>query len=229
MSIVNMLKGILRWAIINAMSDDDKDFPIHQVAYMGKKGDAVAWYPFGYHANPGKETLSLMLAVGANSENRVVMPGSPKERIDPLMPTPLKEGEIIMFHPATKSYVHFLEDGSVEIDSQKDVNIRVAGNAKIDAQGNVDVDAAGTLDLDSVGAMKITAPTILMTGIVSIVGDFDTDSDVSLGVGGEVGLGIVHGSGFDVAAVTSTTGGSVPESDSVDSGSQKVTVVGPIS
>ncbi len=169
MSIVNMLKGIVRWAIINSMSDDDKDFPIHQVEYMGKRGDAVSWYPYGYHANPGKETLALMLAVGANSENRVVMPGSPKERIDESMPTPLKEGEVIMFHPTTKTYVHFLEDGTIDIDSQKDVNIRVAGNALLDVDGNLSADVEGDITLDAAGDANIIAG-----------GDVDIDATASI-------------------------------------------------
>ncbi len=224
MNPVNMIKSLIRWAVVNSLSSDDQDFPIHQIGYMGKTADAAAWYPYGYHANPGSETLALFFAVGANPENRVMMPGSPKERIDALMPTPLAEGEVVMYHPTTKSYVHFKANGDIEVDSQKDVNIRVVGNSKIDVQGNVDIDAGGTLDLDSVGAMKITAPTLLMTTDLTIIGNIIHTGDGDLALTGELGLGVAFASGLKVAAITSDTA----DADRVSQGSPKVRVIGPM-
>lgn len=201
-AIVNMLKSIVRWAVLNSISSDDKDFPLHKTTYMGKAGDAAAWYPYGYHANPGKDTLALMFAMNADCENRVVMPGSPKERIDPLMPTPLAEGEVVMYHPTSKSYVHFKEDGTIDIDSQLDVNVRtvgdlnaiVAGDMTADVEGNVDADIEGTTTVNSAGAIDIdTAAAIAIDAvgdidITSSGGDvnIDANTDVSLTVGGNL-------------------------------------------
>lgn len=142
---LNLIKSLIRWAVISGFSDDNTPFPVHKMEYMGRVADAVAWYPFGYHANPGANTLSLILAVNGDFENRVSLPGSPKERLDPLMPTPLAEGEVIMYHPATKSYIHFKADGDIEINSQKDVNVRVVGNALLDVEGNLTVDVEGAI------------------------------------------------------------------------------------
>lgn len=182
-SPVNMIKHIIKWAVITAITSDDKDFPIHQIDYLDKIANAFAWYPFGFHANPGNTTLAVVLSVGGNSENRVVFPGSPKERLDVNgnMPTPLKEGEVVMYHPATKSYLHFLQDGTIDIDSQKDVNIRVAGNMLADVEGNLTADVEGILDvdvkgittIDGIADVKITAPNLIIAGNVDITGKLE--------------------------------------------------------
>ncbi len=171
--VVNMIKSLMRWAVVNSFSLDNKDFPIHQIEYMGKKADASAWYPYGYHANPGSETLSLLLAIGGNPENRIVMPGSPKERIDPLMPTPLAENEVILFHPPTKSYIHLKADGTIDIDSQKDVNIRVVGDMLADVEGDLTADVEGDITADAAGDANIIAG-----------GDVDIDATANIELDG---------------------------------------------
>jgi hypothetical protein len=160
MGVVNMLKALVRWSSISTFSKDNQSFPLHQVTYMGKSADAVAWYPFGYHANPGKDALCLMFAVDADPENRVMFPGSPQDRIDPLLPTPLKEGEVLIFHPETKSFIHFLKDGTIDIDSKKDVNIRVIGNMLADVTGKATIDATGTIELNGNTLVDIIASAI---------------------------------------------------------------------
>jgi len=167
MGVVHMIKSLMRWAIINSSSDDDKALPIHQIAYMGKVSDAVAWYPYGYHANPSKDTLAIMISMGSNPENQVVLPGSPKERLGVKLPTPLGKDEILIFNPATQSYVHFLKDGTIDIDSKKDINIRVAGNVLADVEGNMTADVEGNINLDAAGTAVINAAS---TAILSAVG-----------------------------------------------------------
>ncbi len=148
MSVTGMLKGLVRLAVVSSFSSDDKVFPIHKIEYMGKVADAVAWYPFGFHANPGPDALSIFFAIGGNSESRIFFPGSPEDRIDDLLPTPLAENEVLLYHPPTKSYIHFKEDGTIDINSQKDVNITGADNVTVTAD-NVTITAATLLKLIS--------------------------------------------------------------------------------
>lgn len=157
MSVIGMIKNLIRWAAITAPSADNKKFPLHQITYMGKNADCLAWYPFGYHANPGAATLALMLEANADPENRVMFPGSPKERIDDLLPTPLAEDEILLFHPPTKSYIHFKADGTIDIDSQKDVNIRAVGNMVVDVEGTLIVNVEGAVIKDYESTVAETA------------------------------------------------------------------------
>lgn len=142
MSVVNMIKGLIRLTRIMGESSDDKKFPIHQVEYMGKLADAYAWYPFGYHANPGNDVLAIMLAVSSNSENRVIMPGSPEERLDDLLPTPLAEGEVLFFNPLTKSHIHLKANGDINVNSVGKTTITGAGTVEIDGDTLVDLVAA---------------------------------------------------------------------------------------
>ena len=157
MNVVGMLKNLIRWAVITAPSADDKDFPTHQITYMGKVADCLAWFPYGFHANPGAETLALMVAANADNENRVMFPGSPKERLDELLPTPLAEGELLVFNPLTKSHIHFKADGSIDIDSKTDLNIKVAGNMLADVEGNLTAEVEGNLVTDVEGTITETA------------------------------------------------------------------------
>ena len=62
-------------------------------------------------------------------------------------------------------------DGSVEIDSQKDVNIRVVGDALIDVEGNLTADAAGDaniivggdVDIDATANIEMDAVDVTVT------------------------------------------------------------------
>ncbi len=221
-SVVNQIKSLIRLAVITAFSSDDKKFPIHQVEYMGKKADACAWYPYGYHANPGPEVLNLLFSVIGNAENRVMLPSSPKER-----PKPLVEGEVIFYNPTTQSFIHLKADGSIDINSKTDLNVTVAGNLVAAVEGNLDVNVAGSAEIDSIGDLDITAPNTNITGAVNIVGDVDiigdlvTLGDADIGKQGFVGLGAAHGIGANVVRKGDSGSNPLPE------GSTKVTAVGP--
>jgi phage gp45-like len=142
MNITNLIKGLLRWAIVTAISTDDQDFPKHQVSYLGKESDAIAWHPYGIHSNPGAEVLGLIVSLSGNSENKVILPGSPKERLHDSLPTPLGDGEILIYNPKTHSYVHFLASGSIAIVSKDDLNITVTGDANINSTGTTIITAS---------------------------------------------------------------------------------------
>lgn len=163
---MNAVKGLIRLARISAASADDRDFPDHQIGFLGKEGNAIAWYPFGFHANPDKGALAMLFAIGGNPEARHVLPGSPKERIKPLA-----AGEVVYYHPATGSKVHMRADGSIDIDAQLDLNVTVAGDAVINVTGDADIDIGGSMAIDSVGDVEVTAPNFNVTGDVEIDGD----------------------------------------------------------
>ena len=190
--IVNMLKSIVRWAVLASWSSDLQDFPTHKITYMGKVADATAWYPYGYHANPGIDTLGLMFAVNADSENRVVLPGSPKDRNGTLLPTPLSPGEVLLYNPTTQAFVHLKANGDIDIEnSVGDINIKsISGDIKAETTTgdiianavNATLTALGITQINSTGAIDITAlaavtldsvgkTTITGTGTVEIDGN----------------------------------------------------------
>jgi hypothetical protein len=181
MNFLNALKGIVRWAVINSISLDNKDFPVHKVAYMGKAADALAWYPYGFHANPGAEALCVMLSMNADPENKVILPGSPKERGGSLLPTPLLPGEVLVYNPTTQSYIHMKLDGGIDIEATiSDINIKSSlGNVNVDAINSVltttgitRIVSTGLIDIDSGGSISIDSPSLIAVkgGVIKIDG-----------------------------------------------------------
>ena len=125
MGIVNTIRSLIRLARITSVGIDDKDFPNQQVGYLGKVGDAVMWFPYGFTANVPIDELALIFSVGANSESRIAFPSSPKLRIKPI-----KAGEIVIFHPLTGAKIHFKTNGNIDIETAGGVNV-IAVNVNV--------------------------------------------------------------------------------------------------
>jgi hypothetical protein len=121
--------------------------------------------------------------MSADPENRVMFPGSPKERGGTLLPTPLYPGEVLIYNPITQSFIHMKLDGGIDIEATtSDINIKSSlGNVNVDAinavlnatgivrvvaVGAVDIDAGAAVTIDSVGPTTITG-----TGTVTIDGN----------------------------------------------------------
>lgn len=125
---MNAIRNLWRWARVTIVGSDDKEFPFQQVSYLGKAGNAVMWFPYGFHANIPVDTLGLIVGVGGNSEARVMLPGSPKERIKPLA-----AGEIVVYHPSTGTKIHFKADGNININTIKTLNVIAATKVILNA------------------------------------------------------------------------------------------------
>lgn len=131
-----MLSKIEKWVQILLPSKEDKDFPVHQVTYNGKTGNAIAWYMYGWFANPPSGTLARMARINSHGEQRVISPDAPKNR-------PAAEAtECGMFHPETGTKIHLKANGDIEVSSTSDVTITVVGNVNITAV-DVNIIASG--------------------------------------------------------------------------------------
>ncbi len=119
------LKSLLRWARISRTGDDARTRPVQQVTYLGKVGDALMWFPYGYHAVPPEDELVLLLSLQGNPEARVGLPGSPTAR-----PT-IASDEVVVFHPPTGSKIHFRSNGDIDIVGTNDVNVTAAGDVNV--------------------------------------------------------------------------------------------------
>ena len=141
----NLIRRLMRWARVTRPGDDTGDFPIQQVGYLGKIGDALVWFPYGMHANIPADELALALSMQGNPEARVVLPGSPKKRIK------VAAGEVVFFHPDTGTKIHLMADGSIEIVAVGDVNVTTPTNSKMDSVVHTnegDLKVVGDLDHD---------------------------------------------------------------------------------
>lgn len=151
--VLRRLRGLIRWAKTTLDMDDTGDFPVHQTTYMGKVGDAVAWFPYGFHANIPAEELALIFALQGNPEARVSLPGSPTKRIK------VATGEVVVFHPSSGSKIHFKADGTIEITAPL---TKVIGNFEVtgDSALGATVTSDGTdISNTHTHAGSSTAPT----------------------------------------------------------------------
>lgn len=147
-ALSRLIRSIARLARVTRAGDDSGDFPIAQVGYMGKVGDAVMWFPYGIHANVREDELAIILSMQGNPEARVALAGSPTSR-----PHPIEVGEFVVYHPPSGSKIHFKANGDVEVDSKNDVRVTAAGDVDTTAGGDSSVTSgvhtvAGDLDHD---------------------------------------------------------------------------------
>ena len=100
-----MLRDIIKLCRVSLSGKDDGRLPIQQVSYMGKTIDALVIMPYGTHANLPVDTLGTVFACNADDGNLHVLPTVQDKRIKDLAP-----GEFIVYHPETKSFIHFKND-----------------------------------------------------------------------------------------------------------------------
>ena len=168
------VKQILRWCTTTTSSDEGKDFPVQQVSYSGKEGDAIMWFPYGYHAIVPKDSLGVMLNLGSEPSDRIVLTGSPAER------PAVAAGEVVMYHPVTGSKVHFLADGSIDINSDVgEVNIHGTTKVNISSSGPISVESeVGGIDITAkVGNVDVTT-NLGDVSVTANVGNVNVNSSV---------------------------------------------------
>lgn len=110
------------WAKITRKGSEKSDYPIQQATYLGRVADVTVLFPYGMHANLPIGQTGLMI----DRAGRVFMGASAVGRIT------VEEGEVVFFHPQTKSKTTYKNSGNVDIESAKDVNVK-ATNVNVDA------------------------------------------------------------------------------------------------
>lgn len=121
------MRNFLRRCVISLIGKDDRDIRVQQVSYNGKAEDAEIWAPYGMSYNLPPNSLCLYAQIGGDEGNIVVLPDRSQDRVKNL-----KEGEIALFNPLTKTQMIFREDGKLEINAKGDVDV-TATNVNIDA------------------------------------------------------------------------------------------------
>lgn len=200
------LKNAIRWCKVSRDGDEAAERPVQQVTYMGKVGDALMWFPYGYHANVPAGELALMLGMQGNPEARVALPGSPTDR-----PTDLLPGEVVLFHPGSGSRVHLKNTGEIEISAQSPVDVNATGDVNVTAGGDATVTAAVDASVTAAGGIaklegdtvviKSTSGDILMEAATFLeIEALSGDARVFASVDVELGLRAASKTGVRVAA-----------------------------
>jgi phage gp45-like len=152
-----MLRNILRWARITKAGTDSEQFHVQQISYLGKTANAIIAEPYGHHANCSPDSLGLLFSVQDMPENKATIAWSPKNR------PKAAEGEVLLYHPKTNSYIAWREGGNLEIITDANVTATIGGN--------IDVTCGANLTADVAGATTLTCPNTTINGNVAINGN----------------------------------------------------------
>jgi phage gp45-like len=132
-----MISELIKFCRVTLGGKDDKQYPVQQVSYMENTADAFVVFPYGMSANCLQESFGVLLAVNGDEQSLAALITSAVDRIKNL-----KEGEVIFYHPKTKSFMHYKNNGDIDIE----------------AKGNLNVKAQ---------AVNVDAPTATFTGALS--------------------------------------------------------------
>ena len=116
------------WAKITRKSDEQGEYAIQQATYLERVTDIFVLFPYGMHANLPVGQLGLLLS------DKIIMGTSAIGRIT------VEEGEVVFYHPGTKTKIHFKASGDLDIESTNNVNIKattVAVDGDLTVSGDV--------------------------------------------------------------------------------------------
>lgn len=154
---------MVRWikkAIVSLIIGDDSAYPRTQVSYNGVTTDAYRFSPYGVSSHPPLDSLAVLLSADGRRDDPIALIANPIDRFKGL-----EEGEVQVGNDITGSSVKFRKDVGVEWTVAENGDLVVtlaAGDASIDVTGNIDVTATGNVN--------ITAPTVAITGNLTVSG-----------------------------------------------------------
>ena len=90
------MKKRLKWGRITRKGAELGQYPVQQLSYLGRTVDGFAMSPYGLHSNLPRDQLALIL----DDAGRIFMGTSAIGRIV------VEEGEVVLYHPRTKSRIH---------------------------------------------------------------------------------------------------------------------------
>jgi hypothetical protein len=189
------------WARITRKGSEEGVYPIQQVTYLGRVSDAIILFPYGMHANLPVDQLGLLI----DDKGRVFIGTSAVGRIT------VEEGEVVFYHPATKSKTHYKNNGDIDIDTvSPDVEESAHGNVNISTK-NVNITNSEKVTVNSTGDVDITTSGDANVDATNV----NIDAVVNLGVGGAaiarvgdaVSVTVVGGSSAGVHTGVITSGG----------------------
>jgi len=154
--IKRMLQTSIQRAI-QTSSPSDGTYPKSQLNFMGQTAEVRSLNPYGFYSASPINSEWTIFSVRGNSDDKWGIGNVFKGRYDKVANiSGLKEGESLMLNVKTGSYILLKEDGTIEIDSQKEINVTSKAKVTVVAP-----------DLEITGDVKIT-------GALEVIGDVDT-------------------------------------------------------
>ena len=180
--ILNKIAGLIKRVIISeATVDNGTGVSQVFVNHAGSKILMNTYFPFGYHAVPRPGDRGLALSVAGQNSNQAILIHSEKDR-----PPDLEPGENVVYHPDTESFVAFFNNGNIVLETS-------VGNVFVNSTtGQIQIEADGDVNVIAGGSATVTAPTITLTGDVTITGNVAIVGSTLTHNGTNVGSTHVH-------------------------------------
>ncbi len=140
-------------AVITKPGNESGSLPIQQFEMNGRFGDAYIAAPYGMHYNLPVNQSALNI-----SPDGTILMG-----IDPVGRIKVEAGEVVFYHPGTKSKIHFKNNSDIDIETEADINATC---------NNINVIAATKA--------TVTAPESEFIGNVTITGDLTVTGATTL-------------------------------------------------
>jgi hypothetical protein len=185
MGLINKLFNLTKRAVQISEQQDSttngKKWYNTKIKAYGSIYETQVYYPYGYYANAPNGSQHYAISTAAQSENNMAFPYDNQTQF-----TGLKPGEVMMGHQRLKSFIKFLNDGSINLETPKgNLNIKVLqGNAEINISGDETTTISGNLTKNITGAVDIASQ-----------GNFEVKSSELLILDGATKVEIISGTG----------------------------------
>lgn len=83
--------------------------------------------------------------------------------------------------------------GAVSVAADGDVSVATAGKAQLEAVGNIEVDSQASVKATAAATAEVTAPSLKLTGAVTIAGDLNVTGATTLQAAAVAGTALVPG------------------------------------
>lgn len=163
--IINRIKQMIKQAVVSTLLSDDSPYPRSFANYSGKDTYYTRLSPYGLDTHPPRGAHVLLFSAQAQEANKFGIASDPINRFKPLA-----ENEVVLYNTATQDYVYLKANGDIEIDSKADVTVNAVGDVNVTAGGDITAEAGAALTAKGATTATIEAPTITLTGNVTING-----------------------------------------------------------
>ena len=174
MKVFRKITNMIKQAYISTVGNDKGKYPVTEITYNGKVTSAVRFSPYGLCSNPPLKSNCIVFTVNSQESLKYALTDDMENRFNYL-----KEGEVAIFNYITKSFMHLKENGDIYIFSANDKEEYISANHKVTIKGNATIDIDGSLTATTTGNTNITAPTVAITGNVTVSGTIVSQGNVT--------------------------------------------------
>lgn len=167
---IKTINGI-KLGVKKSLTRFDLNYPVAQVAWLGKLGDVIMLQPYGRRSQAPINSLVLLFNILGDEANRIGIEFDPVS----MPPDKMFSGEYEIGNYITTATIRFNETGGIDIKSMTDINmtVRSAGSVNIVvSEGDVNVTATninlnGKVNLGSGGPAIARVGDSVVGGVIT--------------------------------------------------------------